>query len=150
MDLNIVSSKKDGFAENSWYGLHWDLLEDTCHKLSEILSLELVQTYDFSRIYHKGDVLVKHDDRPSCEYSATINLRNNSCPWEFFWEGGSALMEQGDAVLYTGCNVTHWREENKADSTHQVFLHYVDANGPNADHANEYMKQRHTLTTWRE
>jgi hypothetical protein len=46
-------------------------------------------------------------------------------------------METGDLVIYRGCEVEHWREEFIAPegSYHiQVFLHYVDANGPYADY----------------
>lgn len=150
MDLNLHCSKDDGYAEHVWYGLHWDLLESCCAQMSSAFSVDLIPTYDFSRIYRKGDILRAHTDRPSCEYSATINLRNKETPWEFFWEGGSALMEQGDAVLYTGCTVEHWREKNEAGAIHQVFLHYVDANGPNAEHANEYMKKSsYRQVAWR-
>jgi hypothetical protein len=45
----------------------------------------------------------------------------------------SYTLEPGDAVVYKGCEVTHWRE--KAVDTElnaQFMLHYVDQNGPNA------------------
>jgi hypothetical protein len=43
-------------------------------------------------------------------------------------------LDPGDAVVYKGCEVVHWRE--KADGTEvtaQFMLHYVDQNGPYAD-----------------
>jgi hypothetical protein len=40
-------------------------------------------------------------------------------------------MNPGDAVIYLGCELDHWREEFKGDWQAQCFLHYVDANGPN-------------------
>jgi hypothetical protein len=42
-------------------------------------------------------------------------------------------MEVGDAVLYRGCEKYHWRDEFKGKWQAQVFLHYVDQNGPHAD-----------------
>lgn len=125
----------------SWYALHWDLLENCCDKMSELTGMELIPSYDYSRIYIQGNVLKPHKDRPSCDVSVTINLKNVGPMWEFFWTGGSCLMDEGDAVIYRGPQITHWREENPATFTYQVFLHYVDANGEHADHANEYMKR---------
>jgi hypothetical protein len=47
--------------------------------------------------------------------------------------GVEILMEPGEAVIYLGCEVEHWREEFKGNWQSQVFLHYVDANGPYAN-----------------
>jgi len=143
-DNKVISRTDDTQVPNSWawYGLHWDLLEDCCDKMSEITGIELIPTYDYCRIYKKDNILHRHADRPSCEVSVTINLKNVQVPWEFFWEGGSVLMNQGDAVIYRGCDVEHWREENPADFVYQSFLHYVDANGPYASHGNEYLTKK--------
>ena len=40
------------------------------------------------------------------------------------------LLEEGDAMIYRGCELPHWREAyNEGTKLAQVFLHYVDANG---------------------
>ena len=39
------------------------------------------------------------------------------------------LLEEGDAVLYKGTEVPHWREEFQGDWHSQIFLHYVKADG---------------------
>jgi hypothetical protein len=49
-------------------------------------------------------------------------------------------MGEGDGVLYSGCDIEHWR--NKCDGppdyySGQVFLHYVRANGPYAEYAGD-------------
>ena len=42
----------------------------------------------------------------------------------------SVLLDEGDAVIYRGCELVHWREAyNEGTKLAQVFLHYVDANG---------------------
>ena len=122
------------------YGLNWDLLEECHEKVEEAFGLELIPAYEYSRIYVTGNDLFRHKDRPACQHSVTINLRNQGDPWEFHWEGGSCLMLPGDAVVYHGCEVEHWREENKGLEVYQTFLHYVDANGPYAHKGNEYMR----------
>jgi hypothetical protein len=43
-------------------------------------------------------------------------------------------MDVGDAIIYKGQEKVHWREPYKEGKWQaQVFLHYVDANGPNAE-----------------
>jgi len=85
----------------------------------------------------------------------TLQISSNhpDDPWPIWFErpDGSesyVLMNDGDAAVYKGCEREHWRDSlpsryNKAqrlwrkvrkiaDDTyhHQIFLHYVDANGP--------------------
>ena len=52
-------------------------------------------------------------------------------------------MNVGDAVVYKGCELYHWREKYiEGQWQAQVFLHYVDANGP---HAQEKYDRRNKL-----
>ena len=47
--------------------------------IEEKTNLKLLPTYSYARLYKKGDELLKHKDRYSCEISATMNLGGN--PW---------------------------------------------------------------------
>ena len=41
----------------------------------------------------------------------------------------SIMLDEGDEVIYRGCELVHWREAyNEGTKLAQVFLHYVDAN----------------------
>ena len=105
--------------------------------------LDLVPTYSYARAYKQGDILHRHKDRPSCEISTTINLGGD--PWPIFIDGTGAnsvinerqnlvkpdapkgekvLLEVGDMLVYSGCELEHWREEFKGKDCGQVFLHY--------------------------
>ena len=42
-------------------------------------------------------------------------------------------MQPGDAIIYRGCEVDHWREEFKGIMQSQVFFHYCNRNGPFKD-----------------
>lgn len=100
--------------------------------------LTLLPTYSYSRIYRAGEVLTRHKDRPSCEISCTLHLGRIGVetPWPIYMEGAEVLQDIGDAVIYKGCDVLHWRDEWEAPPKAmygQVFLHYVDANGPHAE-----------------
>ena len=45
------------------------------------------------------------------------------------------MLNPGDAVVYKGCEVTHWRRKlPKGHINVQFMLHYVDKNGPYAEY----------------
>jgi len=102
---------------------------------------KLLPTYSYARLYAPGDELKNHTDRESCEISATITLGFEGDAWPIYMgddmEKSNASrieMQVGDAVLYRGMDKHHWREvytEGKWQA--QVFLHYVDADGPHKD-----------------
>jgi len=102
-------------------------------------NLDLIPTYSYARAYKKGDELKRHKDRPSCEISTTINLGGD--PWPIFIEpsgetgkeGIKVLLEVGDMLVYSGCELEHWREPFDGNICGQVFLHYNHVNGPFAD-----------------
>jgi len=100
-------------------------------KMEEICNLKLLPTYSFFRTYSKYADLKKHTDRPSCEISATIAIGSDGTKWPIYMEGAPVVMEPGDACVYLGCELEHWREPFEGDYSNQIFIHYVDANGPN-------------------
>jgi predicted 2-oxoglutarate/Fe(II)-dependent dioxygenase YbiX len=101
----------------------------------------LLPTYSYARLYAPGDELKNHTDRESCEISATVTLGFEGDVWPIYMgdgenkENASRIdMNVGDAVLYRGMDKHHWREvytEGKWQA--QVFLHYVDADGPHKE-----------------
>ena len=114
--------------------------------------LNLIPTYSYARLYKNGDELRRHKDRPSCEISTTINLGGD--PWPIFIDGTGAdtvideykkihkpnapegtkvLLEVGDMLVYSGCELEHWREPFEGNVCGQVFLHYNHVNGPFAE-----------------
>jgi len=114
------------------------LLVDLLPGAEEISRRKLFPTYSYFRIYHRGDALEKHTDRPSCEISLSVCLGYlGAKPWPLLVEGpkGSSSIElaPGDGLLYKGIECPHWREALDGESTAQVFLHYVDQNGPYAE-----------------
>ena len=100
-------------------------------KMQQETGLQLVPTYSYARLYKKGDILKKHKDRPSCEISCTLNLGGD--PWSIFIEDTEILLKVGDMLVYSGCDLEHWREPFKGNICGQVFLHYNHINGPFAE-----------------
>lgn len=108
-------------------------------KMNELTSKELLPTYTCWRMYTAFSELSPHKDRPACEYSCTVMISSDKTEWPIFMDGEQVSLMDGDAVIYKGCDVKHWREEFKGDYHAQCFIHYVDKNGP---YANEYMDKR--------
>ena len=121
-------------------------------KMQQETGLQLIPTYSYARLYKKGDILKRHKDRPSCEISTTINLGGDL--WPIFIDstgsdnvideyknihkpnapkGTKVLLEVGDMLVYSGCELEHWREPFEGNICGQVFLHYNHVNGPFAD-----------------
>ena len=121
-------------------------------KMEQETGLQLIPTYSYARLYKKGDILRRHKDRPSCEISTTLNLGGN--PWPIFIDGTGAnnvideykniikpgapegtkvLLDVGDMLVYSGCELEHWREPFDGNICGQVFLHYNHVNGPFAE-----------------
>ena len=114
------------------------LLEMTRPAVERITGLALLPTYSYFRIYRTGDILTAHTDRPSCEISATVTLGFRAPePWPIYMANGalasSVALEPGDSVIYRGKELSHWRERFEGEHHVQLFLHYVDRDGPHAD-----------------
>ena len=118
------------------YSCYGDFVMDTLlvkvlPKMQQETGLNLIPTYSYARAYKKGDELKKHKDRPSCEISTTINLGGD--PWPIFIEGTKVLLEVGDMLVYSGCELEHWREPFEGNICGQVFLHYNHIDGQFAE-----------------
>ncbi len=119
-----------------------NLLEAMLPYFEQQSGLKLYPTYSYARLYNQqGEELKNHRDRPACEISATITLGFEGDVWAIYMgdhenktNGTKIEMDVGDAVMYRGMDKWHWREpyvEGKWQA--QVFLHYVDQNGPHAE-----------------
>ena len=96
--------------------------------------LDLLCTYAYWRMYTLNAALEKHKDRPSCEISVTIMIGSDGKPWPIFMDGNSFDLKPGQALIYLGCELEHWRDSFKGDYHNQTFLHYVDQDGPFKDY----------------
>lgn len=98
-------------------------------KVLSISHKQLVPTYCYTRIYYQGSELLPHIDRDACEYSITLHLQGSD-PWEIYMGDTAVQLESGDAVLYKGCEIVHYRKPFQGEWYVQCFLHYVDQEGP--------------------
>ena len=134
-DTSLLGTWSDQQVPNT-YSIYADpametLLMKVLPKMKKETGLELIPTYSYARIYKHGDILHKHRDRPSCEISTTIHLGGD--PWSIFVEGTEVMLDVGDMLVYSGCELEHWREPLEGNTCAQVFLHYNHVNGPFAE-----------------
>ena len=139
------------------YSIYGDQVMDTLlmkvlSRMEEETGLKLLPTYSYARLYKPGDILKRHKDRPSCEISTTIHLGGEK--WPIFIDptgsdnvideaknihkpnapkGNEVILDIGDMLVYSGCDLEHWREPFKGQICGQVFLHYNHKNGPFAE-----------------
>ncbi len=95
---------------------------------------KILPTYSFWRDYTKFADLKKHKDRGSCEISVTLKIGGDDIDWPIFMDGTPINLKKGDAAVYLGREVLHWRDEYQGDGQFQCFLHYVDADGKYKDY----------------
>jgi len=151
----LVGNFKDKQVPGSYAKYADRLMETLLVKVIPIMKvkteLNLIPTYSYTRLYRKGNILKRHKDRPSCEISTTLNLGGDN--WDIFLDptgtnnvideyknihkpnapkGIKISLKPGDMLIYSGCELEHWREPFQGNLCGQVFLHYNHANGPYA------------------
>jgi len=142
-------------------------------KIEEITGSKLYPSYTYARIYKKGDILKRHKDRFSCEISTTMNLGGD--PWPIYLnpnpeagyvfgpnfgvhgvqkyyptkdKGIKVDLKPGDMLVYSGCELEHWRNKFKGKECVQVFLHYNNQKTPGSKE-NMFDKRPHLgLPSW--
>ena len=159
-DNNYISKFTPGFGTwedkqvPNTYSIYGDCFMETLMMkvlpiMQERTEMTLVPCYTYTRIYKKVDILKRHKDRPSCEISTTLHLGGD--PWTIFLDPTGAdyvineykqihkpnapkgiplTLEVGDMLVYSGCELEHWREPFEGEHCAQVFLHYNNIDGP--------------------
>ena len=159
-DTNYISKFTPGYGTwedkqiPNTYSIYGDCFMETLMMkvlpiMQEHTEMTLVPCYTYTRIYKKGDILKRHKDRPSCEISTTLHLGGE--PWTIFLDPTGAdyvvdeykqihkpnapqgipiTLEVGDMLVYSGCDLEHWREPFEGEHCAQVFLHYNNVDGP--------------------
>jgi len=154
------------------YSCYSDIAMETlmlkCQPIMEkITGLKLTPAYTYARIYKNGDVLKRHKDRFSCEISTTMNLGGDSWPIYLDPTGTNNVIDEkknlikpnapkgikvdlkpGDMLVYSGCELEHWRNKFKGKECIQAFFHYNNQKTPGAKD-NMFDKRPHLgLPSW--
>lgn len=109
--------------------------------LEDILDMYLLKTYTCDRFYYEGSDMYAHTDRDACEISVTLQIGNSeNKKWPIWlklseYEEVKITLNDGDAIVYKGRDILHWRDElTDCSYHHQLFLHYVDSQGDFVQH----------------
>jgi hypothetical protein len=127
-------------------------------KLEDIIDVELIPTYAYTRKYERNAFLKAHNDRPSCEFSVTLPIAyftDDHKPWKIWVKNDKDYigvkddryissitqdipirerkdigveLEPGDILVYQGPNVLHWRDRLVGKHSYNIFLHYITYN----------------------
>lgn len=112
----------------------WQVLVDKNKEIGDLIGQPILPSYTYARMYLKGGELVPHRDLDCCELNVSIHLDGDR-PWPLWLETKdgpvSAELEPGDALIYLGNKMTHWREPYEGEWYANFFLFYVLSNGPN-------------------
>jgi hypothetical protein len=129
---NAHSVYGDTLMETMLFFLHPHMEKNT--------GLKLCPTYTYYRVYRPGMKLDRHRDRESCEISTTVCFgfnyteKSSDYRWGMSVEPGNLINQNpGDAIIYRGCEIDHWRDVFDAGpGSYQVqaFFHFIDKNGP--------------------
>jgi hypothetical protein len=106
--------------------------------VGELTGEQVKPSYTWVRRYRPGAELRRHRDRPQCKWNVSLCVDTDpECGREHAWPlyievNGQAHrigLGMGDAVLYSGSELTHWRERLDADrSVTMCLFHYVPYN----------------------
>ena len=107
--------------------------------IGKIVGKRLIPQYTYARIYKNGSDLKIHSDRPECQYSVTICLGGEyEKQWpiwikDYTGKSHEVPLDVGDMLVYSGCELEHWRERFEGNMQYQLFMHYVDSEGEYKD-----------------
>jgi hypothetical protein len=109
--------------------------EKICDYLQNHLNLELCPTFWYSTQYYNGAFMLVHRDRPACEISVSLNISGDML-WDLYLKDKNDCVHgyktpPGDAVLYSGSELLHWRTHYEGQCYTQAFFNYVTKDGPN-------------------
>lgn len=139
-----VQNSLGRYSHPKYKDAHWHIK----NVVENVIGEKIYPTYYYERFYFKGAELKRHFDRPSCEISVSYNVSSNlDYDWPLYFQGKNSdeppvaiTCLPGDGVIYRGEDLWHWREPMKGNHKsyfHQVFFHFVRANGPYVHYAGD-------------
>jgi hypothetical protein len=160
-DYCEVEQQVEGSLACYWHPQYRSIHSGIRIKLEKELGRKLYNTYYYDRFYFPGQSLTRHADRDACEISVTVHISTTlKKQWPIwiktpdtytdekktevltFGENRSVILNAGDGMIYKGCERPHWRNpmpgrkktwwNKKEDYYHQIFFHYVLADGQRA------------------
>jgi hypothetical protein len=133
--------------------VYQDILYDKIPFIEHLADNVVYPTYQVCRAYKKGGGCLPHVDRGPCEISVSLFVgvtsdvyKSHLCIKNYAGETHKVELQEGDAVVYMGCDLEHWRshigqqsQERPSEGVDwkmiQSFFHYVRRGGPHEKYA---------------
>jgi hypothetical protein len=123
-DWTSANAHGDACADSVMYSLR-PIIE-------AITGLELLPTYSWVRMYNKGDTLGRHKDVAANQVSCNVCI-SKDIDWLLGLSDGEnefeISLEPGDAVIYDGVALEHWRDKYQGQNQIQMIVGYVVKGG---------------------
>jgi hypothetical protein len=89
------------------------MLKHFASKTEDLTGLKLAPKFCYFRVYRPGNALMRHIDQDLCEITVSLFLGRNyqGSPWPIFIEDKKISMEVGDAAIFRGTELYHYRHE---------------------------------------
>lgn len=101
--------------------------------VEELLGEPLWPSYSYLRRHTTGAAMSKHVDREGSEIGVTVTIGGDAL-WPLWFQTAvsdrAVTLEAGDAVVYKGRELPHWREPYGGQVQVQCMLFYVRQLGP--------------------
>jgi hypothetical protein len=102
-------------------------------RFSMMIGENVQPSYCYTSMYFKGKgICPEHTDRPQCVYTLDLCVNQNE-PWPINVAGADYILNEGDALIYSGTGHRHYRERIQPDNyCDLLFFHFVplDFKGP--------------------
>jgi hypothetical protein len=102
-------------------------------KLPEVEALagvKLVPSYSYARTYYHGSYLERHTDRRCSHFGISICLDKDEHDWPLViidrtGQPRSIELDRGDAVMFLGMQLEHYRDKFAGRAQTQIFMFYM-------------------------
>ncbi len=98
------------------------VLEEVKSEIEKVVEYKLYENFAYSRLYKKGNELKIHTDRSACELAISVHL--GGFKWSIYIDDEEINLDQGDAVIYDGAKLKHYRKPLEDKNCGQLFLFY--------------------------
>lgn len=119
---------------NRWFWHNLPLLR-FLHRSPEFVKLasgifgqDVIPSYVFLSMYGPEGVVPLHTDRPQCQFTIDLQISSDD-QWPIYVSEKPYLLEDGEALCYSGTGQPHFRKSMKEDSKatwmNLAFFHFV-------------------------
>ena len=106
------------------------VLTNSIGKIEKVTGDSVVPSFSYARTYYNGSELERHTDRNGANYGVSICIDKDGNDWPLHiidrdGTNHAVELDRGDAVVFCGMELEHWRNKFEGVFQTQIFLFYV-------------------------